>query len=171
MNENIKKIKLIIFDVDGVLTDGHIFFGLNGDGNKFFDVQDGLGILLAKHVHMKIAIISGRNSKAVIKRAEELGINEVYQGVDDKREILEKLKEKFKLNADQIAYVGDDLGDIKIMKEVGYSLAPNNAVDEVKKIADYITKSKGGCGAVRESIEVILKAQDKWKEAINKFIE
>ena len=160
MIENIKdnKIKLIIADVDGVLTDGTIIKGSDDLELKKFCVQDGTGVVMAKTVGIHLAVISGRFSIATKSRMDELNINDVYNGVLNKLIPYEELKIKYNLFDNQIAYIGDDLIDIPIMEKVGFSAAVQNAYPEVKEIADYITKSNGGEGAFREFVEFLLKS-------------
>lgn len=156
-----KKIKLLITDVDGVLTDGRIILGSGGEEFKNFHVLDGTGIRLAMRAGLKIAIISARKSAVTERRAKELGISELWQIEGDKERIYERLRRKYNLPNSGIAYIGDDIYDIGIMKKVGLAIAVANAVDEVKGVACYITRRAGGCGAVREVIDLLLKSQKK----------
>ena len=162
-----KKIKLLIMDVDGVLTDGKIIIGSSGEEFKHFHVLDGAGIHLALKAGLKIAIISGRKSAATRIRAGELGISELWQVESKKEKVYEKLLKKYNLVDSEIAYIGDDVFDIEIMKRAGLAIAVSNAVDEVKLTAHYITKKAGGYGAVREVIDFILRA---WKKRILSLI-
>ncbi|MBU4128867.1 HAD-IIIA family hydrolase [bacterium] len=154
-----KKIKMIIMDVDGVLTDGRIILGNKGEELKNFYVQDGQGIALALQKGLIIALVSGRRSKVVERRAEELKIKEVYQNISKKIEVYSRLLKKYNLKDEEVAYIGDDLGDILPLKKVGLSLAPANGVEEVRGIVHYVTRASGGRGAVREAIDIILKAK------------
>jgi 3-deoxy-D-manno-octulosonate 8-phosphate phosphatase (KDO 8-P phosphatase) len=163
------KIKLLILDVDGVLTDGRIIFDSNGTETKFFQVLDGLGIILAKKVGIETAIITGRSSPIIRKRCSELGITKIYENAQDKLTALNDIKIKLNISDEEIAYMGDDLLDICVMKKIGYAIAPSNAVQEVKAIANLITNKAGGYGAVREAIEHILKAQGTWNKAIENY--
>ncbi|WP_064213594.1 KdsC family phosphatase [Geobacillus stearothermophilus] len=165
-----KNIKLIVLDVDGVLTDGSLYIGSNEEEYKKFNTQDGMGISLAHYAGLKTAIISGRNSKAVTKRAKELKINYVYQGIADKVQVLHELLDNLDLHPKEVCYMGDDLNDLPILNLVGLSFAPANAVALVKENVDYVTERSGGHGAVREMIEFILKEQYNFKELINDFI-
>lgn len=162
-------VKMIVFDVDGVLTDGKIFIGSQGELGKSFDAQDGLGITLLRLHGIVPAIITGRHSKIVEIRAEELKIKEVYQGIKQKRDILEDLREKYQLSWAQIAYVGDDFIDIPAMQEAGFACAVANARDEVKEIAHFVSDKRGGDGAVRQIAEFLLKAQGKWENVISSY--
>ena len=167
--EKIRKIKLLILDVDGVLTDGGIFYNDEGGETKRFDVKDGHGIKLAIASGIDVALVSARESKAVQYRAENLGIKLVYQGIRDKVRAIEEIMEKKSLKPDEIAYVGDDLVDLKVIKRVGFSAAVQDASKDVLDRADYITVRPGGRGAVREVVEVLLKSQDKWDGAIRQY--
>lgn len=149
-------IKLLILDVDGVMTDGKLHYSDNGIETKSFHVHDGIGLMLLLKNNIQIAVISGRKSKATANRLRELGIKHVFLGCTDKTKALIKLKNKLKIKNENIAYVGDDLPDISIMQQVGLRFAVANATKEVLALADYITKKKGGNGAVREVCETIL---------------
>lgn len=164
------KIKLIIFDVDGVLTDGKLTLSANGELVKNFNVYDGMGISLLHNAGIKTAIITGRKSEIVKLRSEELKITDVYQGDNNKIRAFEELQEKYKLAVDEIAYVGDDLLDLPIMTKVGFACAVHNAVIDVKTRAHYISEADGGNGGVREIAELILKAQDKWDAIISSYL-
>lgn len=152
----ITRIKLFIMDVDGTLTDGKIYIGNNEEMFKVFNVKDGLGIGLLNKNGIIPAIITGRNSKIVIARANELGIHEVHQGVENKVEIFNMLKEKYNLVNDQIAFVGDDLNDLELMRLVGLKLTVANAAQELIEISDYKSSLNGGEGAVRDIINKLL---------------
>ena len=169
LEEKTKKIKLLLLDVDGVLTDGSIIFGESNQEIKIFNVKDGLGIKLVQAGGIEIGIITGRTSEAVKERAEELDIKILYQGKPDKLKVYEQIKNDLGLKDDQVAYVGDDLSDLKLLQTVGFSITMNDACDEVKAEADYVTKTPGGKGAVREVIELILKSQGKWQGLIQKY--
>ncbi|MCQ9206761.1 MAG: HAD hydrolase family protein [Omnitrophica bacterium] len=164
------KIKLLLLDVDGVLTDGKIVLSTSGEETKNFDVQDGLGILFLKKVGLKCAIITARLSRVVKIRARQIGIDRVYEN-HYKIESLEGIKRRFKVRDDEICFMGDDFIDISILKRAGLSVSVPNGVDEAKRVAHYITKRRGGEGAVREVCELILKAQGKWVEATKRYFE
>lgn len=157
--EKASKIKLLILDVDGVLTDGKISFTDNGTEYKTFHTQDGLGLKQLMKNNIQVAIISARSSPIVSRRMDELGIPHVYQGQHEKQTAFDELLTQLQLNAEQVAYVGDDLPDIPIMQQVGFSAAVNNAVADVKQIADWQTRRNGGDGAVREVCDFILRQQ------------
>ncbi|HCK98648.1 MAG TPA: hypothetical protein DHW42_00885 [Candidatus Marinimicrobia bacterium] len=169
LNRQLRKIKLIISDVDGVFTDGSLFIGSDGTEFKQFHVLDGAGFALLKAVDFPMAIISGRNSEVTTYRMRELGLDEhLYQGNLAKIEPYLTIKEKFKLTDEEIVYIGDDLVDIPLLRRVGVGIAVANALPEVKQYAAYVTKASGGHGAIREAIELILKAQDKFNLAVER---
>ncbi|MDO8426698.1 MAG: HAD-IIIA family hydrolase [Deltaproteobacteria bacterium] len=170
IEEKIKKIKLLIFDVDGVLTDGGIIYNDEGQELKVFDVRDGHGIKLLMRAGIDVAIITARESRAVSFRAANLGIEHVYQGMRDKAEALGLILEKKALAPEEAGYVGDDVIDLPVIKRVGFSAAVADAVDEVKQRVDYVTKMPGGRGAAREVVELILKTQGKWDGIIEKYL-
>lgn len=153
---NFKEIKMFIMDVDGTLTDGKIHMCDNGELFKSFNVKDGLGIKKLQERNIIPVIITGRISEIVKNRAKELDIKEVYQGVEDKKDILQKLIKKYNFTKNNVAYIGDDLNDLDIMKEVKFKFTVNNGIDELKKISDYISSKDGGEGAVREVVDYIL---------------
>ena len=166
-----QKIKLLVLDVDGVLTSGQIIFGPEGELMKKFHAQDGLGITLAHKMGLNIAIITGRQSQMVNLRSVELNIKDVYQGAMSKTQALAELIAKYNLTLDQVAYIGDDLNDLPVLIRVGLPCAVANAAPEVKQYAQLVTKQSGGNGAVREVIEYILKAQGKWESIINAYLQ
>lgn len=153
------KIKLFITDVDGVLTDGSLILGNNGEEFKSFNSQDGMGIKLLQKNNIEVAIITGRSSKIVEKRAEELAIKEVYQGIDDKIKIFNNLLDKYSLTTSEVSYIGDDLNDLPVLNKVALSFSVKNGVEKVKENVDYVTEKSGGKGAVREAAELILDIQ------------
>lgn len=165
-----EKIRLLALDVDGVLTDGGLYIGAGGETCKRFNVQDGLAISCAIRNNLTVAIITGRQSELVCRRAAELGITEIYQGIKDKREMLEELAAKHSLQLTEVAYMGDDLNDLPALNIAGLACAPENAVQEVKDLADFIAAKKGGEGAVREVIETILKAKGEWAQVVAAYI-
>ena len=156
-------IKLVLLDVDGTLTDGRIYRGNNGEELKRFNVKDGYAIVNAQKLGIEFGIITGRKSELVEIRAKELKIKYLYQGISEKTVILEEIMKKDGLSKEEIAYMGDDLNDLLIMKQVGLSGTPKDAVDEVIQVADFVSKRNGGSGAVREFIEHILKKDGKWE--------
>lgn len=162
-------IKLVIFDVDGVFTDGKLYFNEQGEAMKAFNSLDGLGIKMLMNSGIEVAIITGRTSKIMEKRANELGISHLYQGNHNKLTAFSHCLQKLKLTAKVCAYMGDDVSDLPIMQQVHLGIAPPNAVTEVKQHADWITSATGGNGAVREICDAILKAQNKWQQAIKAY--
>lgn len=156
-------------DVDGVLTDGKIIFTSNGDEVKEFNILDGMGITLARMAGLMTGIITGRESKMVQRRAEELKYDVISQGSFKKLPRYEEIKKQFNLSDEQVCYMGDDFPDLPVLKKVGFSVAVSNARDELKEIADYTTAVSGGEGAVREVIEKILKAQGKFDKLIKEI--
>jgi 3-deoxy-D-manno-octulosonate 8-phosphate phosphatase (KDO 8-P phosphatase) len=166
----IRKIKMLLLDVDGVMTDGSIFLGPDAIELKRFHVQDGLGISLAKAAGLLVGIITRRDSEAVRRRAKELGVDEVQQGLFYKEEGYEAILKKYGLRDEEMAYMGDDLLDIPILKRVGLSICVANGAEEVRRVSRYITKRKGGEGAVREVVEMILKGMGKKKQAISSVL-
>jgi len=163
------KIKMVVFDVDGVLTDGKIVLDMHGVETKSFNVQDGTGIKYLLRSDIRVGLITGRQSGVVSFRARELGIEDVYQGVKVKLEAYEKLVEKHGLHDEEVCYVGDDLPDIPVMRRVGLPVAVANARLEVKNEAAYVTQAEGGAGAVREVAEEILKGQGKWDTIMSRY--
>lgn len=164
-----QKIKLIIFDVDGTLSDGGIYIGERGEIFKVFNCQDGFGIVSAHKLGLKTAIITGRESVITINRAKELGITAVKQGQMNKRNAYKELKEEFNLTDEEIAYVGDDIIDLPVFVQVGFRAAVGNANIELKERAHFVAENDGGKGAVREVLEFIFKAQGKWAELVKPY--
>jgi len=168
--EKASRIELVIFDVDGVLTDGSLFLSDDGQEYKAFNSKDGFGMRLLQDAGIDIAIITGRESTLVKLRMEELGITQVMQGRREKGPALDEMMEKTGLTIEQIAYVGDDVVDLPIMSRVGLSIAVQDARPIVKKHAHWITESPGGRGAGRDVCELILEAHGKWDDIINKYL-
>lgn len=158
-----REIKLFAMDVDGTLTDGKIYMGSDGEAFKAFDIKDGMGIRLLAEGGVIPVIITGRKSKIVECRARELGITELYQGISDKAAVLQRALDAHGLCAGQSAYIGDDVNDLSVMELSGLSFAPADAVEEVKQYADVTLRANGGCGAVREAAEYILKKNNERK--------
>ncbi|HVE43926.1 MAG TPA: HAD-IIIA family hydrolase [Gammaproteobacteria bacterium] len=171
MIEKAKQVRLLVLDVDGVLTPGTIHFSENGDECKSFHLHDGLGIQLLQNAGIPVAIISGKQSRAVIARCEDLKIKQYYLGNAHKLPAYESLKTHYQLEDNQIAYMGDDLPDLPILKRVGLSVTVPQAPDIVKKHADMVTTHLGGDGAVREVCDFILSAQNKYESSIARFLE
>jgi len=151
-------IELIIFDIDGTLTDGKIIYSNNGDELKNFDVKDGLAISSwTKKLNKKAAIITGRKSQLVQRRAKDWAIEHLYQGVHNKDEVVQKILDQENLSWEQVAVIGDDVNDYKMLKKAGLSFAVGDAVEDIKSLVNVVCKNNGGDGAVREMIEYILK--------------
>ena len=159
LKEKLKRIKLLILDVDGVLTDNSLYISGNGEEMKKFNVSDGMGIYLAKKSGIKIALISGRKSKATQLRAEELRIEDAVLDANEKLVPYRKIKSKLKIKDEEIAYVGDDILDIPVLKKAGVPIAVRNSNHITKKYAVYVTQTNGGEGAVREVIDLILDSK------------
>jgi 3-deoxy-D-manno-octulosonate 8-phosphate phosphatase (KDO 8-P phosphatase) len=164
-----KKIRLLALDVDGVLTNGDIIFDCQGNELKVFNVRDGHGIKMLQRAGIRVAIITGRSSIAVSRRASELGITDVYQGSNSKLTGYGKLLKKYSLTDSEVAYVGDDIVDIPLLKRVGLPVVVADATGEARKHAVLITRNRGGNGAVREVTDLLVKAAGKWKELVNEY--
>jgi 3-deoxy-D-manno-octulosonate 8-phosphate phosphatase (KDO 8-P phosphatase) len=163
-------IKLLALDVDGVLTDGTLIINADGSESKFFNSLDGHGLRMWQRAGLKVALISGRASVPTERRAEQLQIEYVFQDCHHKLPVIEKLAGQLGLSPQDIAYVGDDLTDMPVMRYAGFAVAVANAVDEVKQCADYVTTRPGGSGAVREVIEYILKKAGRWQELMQRYL-
>lgn len=156
------KIKMLIMDVDGTLTDGRIYIGAKGEVMKAFDVKDGYAIAqILPEKNIIPVIITGRMSDIVVERAKELKITELYQGVSDKLKQLQVLKEKYKISQEEIAYIGDDINDLECIKYCGITGCPSDSIEIIKKQVDYVCNSDGGRGAVREFIEWIISRENQ----------
>ncbi len=165
----IRKIKFLILDVDGVLTNGGIILDNEGNEFKSFHVRDGHGIKMLIRQGINVAIITGRHSKVVERRSHELGIKEVYQKCYDKRVAYREIKNKYGLSDEEIAFVGDDIVDIPILVRAGFSAVVADAESDAKRFAHYITEKRGGHGAVREVTDLILKAKGLWEKIIDDY--
>lgn len=154
-----KQIKLVIFDVDGVLTDGMLNYGSEGELFKQFNVKDGVGIKLLQQYEIDVAVITAKDSKPLQKRMSDLSVRHFYPAYNNKNQAFEELLEKLSIKAEQVAYVGDDVIDLPVMNQVGLSIAVQDAHSFVKKTADYTTLAKGGQGVAREVADLILDAQ------------
>ena len=166
----IRAVKLVVFDVDGVLTDGRIIFSNSGEETKLFDVKDGHGIKLLMRSGIDVAIITARESDVVRRRARDLGITHVFQGMKDKKMALEELVKASGVAPDAMAYMGDDIIDLPVLKRVAFSAAVADAVSEVIERVDFVAKRPGGRGAARELAELILKVQGKWDEVLKAYL-
>lgn len=156
------RIRLLLLDVDGVLTDGRIIVDDRGVETKNFHVRDGQGMALLKRGGIEVGWITGRSSKVVRHRAKELGLSLLFQGVQDKLQVYDQIKKKLRLTDAQIAYVGDDIIDLPVLRCAGLAVMVGDGSKDLQSVADYVTRAPGGMGAVREVAELILKAQNKW---------
>lgn len=155
----LRKIRLLLLDVDGVMTDGGIYYSSKGEVMKKFNTKDGYGIVKLQRMGVKVGIITGRVSEIVIRRARELGIQEVYQNQEDKIEAYSDITTRLGLSAGEVAYMGDDEPDMPVLRVVGFSAAPSDASPSVVKEVSYVCRSRGGHGAVREVVDLILQAR------------
>ncbi|MBF0478605.1 MAG: HAD-IIIA family hydrolase [Candidatus Omnitrophica bacterium] len=170
LKQRIMKIKVIAFDVDGVMTNGSINLDEKGQEIKMFNVQDGLGIAVLRKAGLKTAIITARSSGCVAARALDLKIDKVYQDAYPKSAAFGDLLKNFNVSPDEVCFVGDDLPDIPVLKQAGFAVAVANASSDAKQYAHYVTKKSGGNGAVREVVELILKTQSRWKTVLETFV-
>jgi 3-deoxy-D-manno-octulosonate 8-phosphate phosphatase (KDO 8-P phosphatase) len=170
VRQRASKIRLLLMDVDGVLTDGRLYFIPDATGNmvefKGFDSQDGIGLQWCQWKGIRTGVISGRNSPATVERARQAKMNYVYQGHTEKIPIIEEILADAKVEMEEVAYIGDDLTDVVVFHRVGFAVATANARPEVKDEAHYVTAQPGGSGAVREAIEVIMQARGFWNEIL-----
>ncbi|MEW6569893.1 MAG: HAD-IIIA family hydrolase [Nitrospirota bacterium] len=166
-----RQIKLLILDVDGVLTDGGIILDSKDNELKIFHVRDGHGIRMLLKAGVRVALVTGRHSEVVKRRAEELGLTDVYQNCRDKLIAYSDLATKYSLAGGEIAYVGDDVIDIPLLRQCGLAVAVADADEEVKAVVSLITKAGGGRGAVREVCDLLLKAKDLWKSMMDEYLK
>lgn len=160
LKEKALKIELLITDNDGVLTDAGVYYGVNGEELKRFSIRDGMGVeRLRKLAQVETGIMTGERSPSVAKRAEKLKISELHLGIKDKISKLNEVMERLQLSLEQIAYIGDDVNDLEVMKQVGLTATPNDGMSMVKEVADYICENKGGNGAFREFAELIIECK------------
>ena len=162
---------LMGFDVDGVLTDGTLYFSSQGDEIKAFSSLDGHGLKMLQHAGIEVAIISGRSSRALQLRAENLGIRELHMGIADKRGLIGQLAAERGIGLAQVGYMGDDVVDLPILRACGFSATVSDGHDEVKSRVDHVAVRGGGRGAVREVCELILRAQGKWPAALAEYLK
>jgi len=165
------RIKLLLMDCDGVLTDGRLWLTQDGAEQKAFHTHDGLGLSLLHRAGLKSGVISGRSSDALSRRAAELGIEFVRQGDPEKIAAFEDVLRLAGVDEDEVAFVGDDLTDIPIMRRVELAVAVADAVEETRSVAHYVTRAKGGRGAVREVIEIILRSQGRWNDLVEQYLK
>jgi 3-deoxy-D-manno-octulosonate 8-phosphate phosphatase (KDO 8-P phosphatase) len=169
LKEKAKKVKLLLLDVDGVLTDGRIVYDSSGRDMKFFDVHDGMGVYVLHKCGIKTVIITAKGSRAIRPRARDMRVEEVIENISPKSAVLDKILKKYKVDISEVCFAGDDLVDLCLMKKVGFPIAVFNAAPEIKQAASYITLREGGRGAVREIAELILKSQGKWQEVLGLY--
>ena len=166
-----RAIRLLILDVDGVLTDGRLYFDAKGETLKVFHVRDGHGLKMAQRAGVEVAFVSGRRSDATYHRAKELGISRFHEGVRDKVAVMEEITAAMQIQPAEVAAVGDDLVDLPLMARVGLSVAVADAVPEVLAAAHWVTSLPGGRGAVREVCDLLIKAQGKWEGIVSPWME
>ncbi len=171
LDDRCRKIELVLSDVDGVLTSGGIIFDNQGIETKEFHIRDGLGIRLWQRAGFRFGILTARTSHIVRLRAVELGIEIVRQGFEDKLPAVQQIIEQHGLQLDQVCYIGDDLTDLPVMRRVGLGVAVADAASDVRTYAHLVTELGGGKGAVRELIETLLKAKNRWDDLIRKYLE
>ena len=165
-----KRIRLAIFDVDGVLTDGRLYLSDSGEEMKAFDTQDGHGMKMLQACGVEIAIITGRTSRCVEMRAKNLGISLLFQGASDKLLVYRDLMASLGIDPAETAYMGDDLVDLPVLRRCGFALAVPDAPDIVRQHAHYVTRKRGGRGAVREACEFLMRMQDKFDEQLAGYL-
>jgi len=165
------RIKLLVLDVDGVLTDGHLVLGPTGEELKTFSVQDGIGIKLAQEAGIEVAFLSARTSEIVEKRAAMLAVTEVHQGERRKLPVVKEIGDRLGIDLSEIAYVGDDIVDLAPVAAVGMGVAVGDACQDLKEVASHTATLPGGGGAVRETVEAILRSRGVWKDAVRGFLE
>lgn len=169
MKSGLKDVRLLLLDVDGVLTDGSIIYDDKNVETKIFNVKDGLGIRLLLNAGIQVGIITGRASGALTNRCRNLGIENLYDGIKEKTSALNSILKKTGVKAEETAFIGDDLPDLPVLKKVGVSIAVRDAEETVRKCADIVTNAKGGRGAVREICEAILKAKGLWDDILDTY--
>ena len=170
INARASKIHLVLFDVDGVLTDGKILLHADGSESKTFDIKDGTGIVWAQRAGLTVGILSARNSAATSQRAAQLGITLIHQGVKSKLETYDQIADSLLLEDEQVAYMGDDVLDLPVLMRVGLATAPADAALDVRTRVHWVAQARGGAGAARELIELILRAQGLWDSVLATYI-
>ena len=170
ITERASKIKLVLFDVDGVLTDGKILLHADGSESKTFDIKDGSAIVWAQRLGLTVGFLSARTSLATTQRALQLGITLLHQGVHSKLETYYQIADGLMLDGDQIAYMGDDILDLPVLSRVGLATAPADAAEDVRTRVHWVSHANGGAGAARELIELILRAQDRWDSIVATYM-
>ena len=170
IHERAARIRLILFDVDGVLTDGTLLLHADGTESKVFDIKDGTGIVWAQRLGLTVGFLSARSSAATAQRATQLGITLVHQGVANKLEAYDQIADSLMLDDDEIAYMGDDILDLPVLGRVGLATAPADAAADVLGRVHWVAQARGGAGAARELIELILRAQGRWDEVLATYL-
>ena len=170
INAKASKIKLLLFDVDGVLTDGTVIVQSDGSESKPFAIRDGIALVWAQRVGLKVGILSARSSPTTTHRAAQLGITLIHQGVSSKADAYERILSDERLTDNEVAYMGDDIVDLAVLARVGLSTAPADAVAEVRGRVDWVSRSGGGRGAVRELVEMVLRAQHQWDGIVASYV-
>ena len=165
-----ERIKLVLFDVDGVLTDGKLLLQADGSESKQFDIKDGTGIVLAQRAGLKVGFLSARVSPPTQHRAAQLGVTLVHQGVSSKIETYEHIVDELLLEDEAVAYMGDDIVDLPVLSRVGLAAAPADAAPDVRARVHWVSQAPGGCGAARELIELILRAQRAWESVLLEYL-
>jgi 3-deoxy-D-manno-octulosonate 8-phosphate phosphatase (KDO 8-P phosphatase) len=165
-----KRVKLLVVDVDGTLTDGKIYIDQKGNETKSFYVQDGSALKMLMSTGVKVAFLSGRDSLSVEKRARELGIHNLYQGIEDKFSVLAELMKQYNITLSEVAFIGDDLPDLPVLRQVGFSVSPQNASRVIKEFSHYVTEARGGEGAVAEACEKILRRHGDWDKLVSEYL-
>ena len=164
------RVRLILFDVDGVLTDGTLLLHADGSESKVFDIKDGTGIVWAQRLGFTVGFLSARSSAATAQRATQLGITLVHQGVSSKLEAYEQIADSLMLDEDEVAYMGDDILDLPVLTRVGLAAAPADAAADVRSRVHWVAQARGGAGAARELIELILRAQGRWDAVLATYL-
>jgi 3-deoxy-D-manno-octulosonate 8-phosphate phosphatase (KDO 8-P phosphatase) len=162
---------VLLFDVDGVLTDGTLLLHGDGGESKRFHIRDGTAVVLARRAGLKVGVISGRPSDATLQRASQLEFDYVHQIAASKRAAYEAVLRAAAVDDDVVAYMGDDLIDLPLLRRVGFAAAPSDAVEEVRAAVHWVSTLRGGCGAVRDMVEFVLKAQNRWEKAVEEYLE
>ena len=170
IDQQAARVRLILFDVDGVLTDGTLLLHADGSESKVFDIKDGTGIVWAQRLGLTVGFLSARSSAATTQRAAQLGITLVHQGVASKLETYEQIADSLMLDDDEIAYMGDDILDLPVLARVGLATAPADAAADVLSRVHWVAKANGGAGAARELIELILRAQGLWDTVLATYL-
>jgi len=170
LSQRARLVRLSLFDVDGVMTDGTLFVSDRGESFKPFSILDGLGLKLLKSSGVATGILTGRSSAAVSNRAGELDIDHLIQGADDKLGAYVDLRQRLGLDDEHVCYMGDDLPDLPVLRRCGLALSPPDAVDEVRSEVHFVTRTRGGKGAVREACELIMQAQGTWQTRVGQYL-